>query len=37
MTATSDGGTVRFGLSPHIGIKSDEDEEMGERPWTISS
>ncbi|WP_342241007.1 hypothetical protein [Inquilinus sp. OTU3971] len=37
VTATSDGGTVRFGLSPHIGIKSDEDEEMGERPWTISS
>jgi hypothetical protein len=30
-------GSVRFGLSPHIGIHSDEDEEMGERPWTISS
>jgi hypothetical protein len=30
-------GTVRFGLSPHIGIRSDEDEEMGERPWQISS
>lgn len=37
VTATSDGGIVRFGLSPHIGITSDEDEEMGERPWTISS
>ena len=30
-------GTVHFGLSPHIGIRSDEDEEMGERPWQISS
>jgi hypothetical protein len=30
-------GTVRFGLSPHIGIRSDKDEEMGERPWQISS
>ena len=30
-------GIVRFGLSPHIGIHSDEDEEMGERPWTMSS
>jgi hypothetical protein len=30
-------GTIRFELSPHIGIRSDEDEEMGERPWSISS
>lgn len=30
-------GTVRFELSPHVGIHSDEDEEMGERPWAISS
>lgn len=30
-------GTVRFELSPHIGIHSDEDDEMGERPWAISS
>ena len=29
--------TVRFGFRPHIGIRSDEDEEMGESPWTISS
>lgn len=29
--------TVRFRLSPHIGIRSDEHEQMGERPWTISS
>lgn len=37
MTSHMVDGTVRFGLSPHIGIHSDEDEEMGERPWTISS
>ena len=37
MTSYTVDGTVRFGLSPHIGIRSDEDEEMGERPWTISS
>lgn len=30
-------GTVRFELSPHIGIRSDENEEMGERPWAIIS
>ena len=37
MTSHQVDGTVRFGLSPHIGIRSDEDEEMGERPWSISS
>jgi hypothetical protein len=37
MTSRTVGGIVRFGLSPHIGIRSDKDEEMGERPWTISS
>jgi hypothetical protein len=37
MTSYTVDGTVRFGLSPHIGIHSDEDEEMGERPWMISS
>jgi hypothetical protein len=37
MTSHVVDGTVRFGLSPHIGIHSDEDEEMGERPWQISS
>lgn len=30
-------GSIRFEISPHIGIHSDEDEEMGERPWSISS
>ena len=30
-------GTIRFGLSPRIGIRSDKEEEMGERPWQISS
>jgi hypothetical protein len=37
MSSRTADGTVRFGLSPHIGIRSDEDEEMGERPWQISS
>ncbi len=37
MTSHVVNGTVRFGLSPHIGIHSDEDDEMGERPWSISS
>ena len=37
MTSHMVDGTVRFGLSPHIGIHSDEDDEMGERPWSISS
>ena len=37
MTSHMVDGTVRFGLSPHIGIHSDEDEVMGERPWQISS
>ncbi|MDR6670218.1 serine protease [Rhizobium sp. 1399] len=37
ITAQKMDGTLRFGLSPHIGIHSDEDEEMGERPWMISS
>ena len=37
MTSHIVNGTVRFGLSPHIGIHSDEDDEMGERPWSISS
>jgi hypothetical protein len=37
MTSHVVDGTVRFGLSPHIGIRSDKDEEMGERPWSISS
>jgi hypothetical protein len=37
MTSHMVDGNVRFGLSPHIGIHSDKDEEMGERPWTISS
>lgn len=37
LTAHEVDGSVRFALSPHIGIHSDEDEEMGERPWSISS
>ena len=37
MTSQLVDGAVRFKLSPHIGIRSDEDEEMGERPWSISS
>jgi len=37
VTSRTVDGTVRFELSPHIGIRSDEDEEMGERPWSISS
>jgi hypothetical protein len=37
MSSRTVDGAVRFGLSPHIGIRSDEDEEMGERPWQISS
>jgi hypothetical protein len=37
VTAHTVDGTVRFELSPHIGIHSDEDDEMGERPWSTSS
>ncbi|MER9565797.1 serine protease [Mesorhizobium sp. M0571] len=37
LTAERGDGTVRFSLSPHIGIRSDKDEEMGERPWQVSS
>ena len=37
MSSRAVDGTVRFGLSPHVGIRSDEDEDMGERPWQISS
>jgi hypothetical protein len=37
VTARTVDGTVRFEISPHIGIRSDEDEEMGERPWSTSS
>ena len=33
---TVDGG-LRFELSPHFGIQSDEDDEMGSRQWQISS
>jgi hypothetical protein len=33
---TVDGG-LRFELSPHFGIHSDEDDEMGSRQWQISS
>lgn len=36
VTARSVDGTLRFELSPHIGIRSDEHEELGERPWSIS-
>lgn len=37
MTSRMVDGTIRFELSPHIGICSDKDEEMGERQWSISS
>jgi hypothetical protein len=37
LTAHAVDGTLRFELSPHIGVHHDEDEEMGERPWAISS
>jgi hypothetical protein len=37
VTSRTVDGTVRFELSPHIGIRGDETEEMGERPWAISS
>jgi hypothetical protein len=33
-------GTLRFGLAPHVGIRNeaeDEDDEMGDRSWSISS
>jgi hypothetical protein len=30
-------GALRFELSPHFGIHDDADEEMGSRPWQISS
>ena len=33
---TVDGG-LRFELSPHFGIHSDEGDEMGSRQWQISS
>lgn len=33
MTAERVDGNLRFALSPHIGIRGDEDEELGERPW----
>ena len=36
MARTVDGG-LRFELSPHFGIRSDEDDEMGSRQWQISS
>jgi hypothetical protein len=36
MARTVDGG-MRFELSPHFGIHSDEDDEMGSRQWQISS
>jgi hypothetical protein len=36
MARTVDGG-LRFELSPHFGITSDEDDEMGSRQWQISS
>lgn len=30
-------GALRLELSPHFGIRSDEDDEMGSRQWQISS
>jgi hypothetical protein len=36
MARTVDGG-LRFELSPHFGIRSDKDDEMGSRQWQISS
>ncbi|ATU94840.1 serine protease [Phyllobacterium zundukense] len=30
-------GTVRFELSPHLGIHDDEHDVLGGRPWQISS
>jgi hypothetical protein len=30
-------GTLRFELAPHFGIRDDKDEELGGRPWQISS
>lgn len=37
VTSRTVDGTVRFEISPHVGIRSDEHEEMGERPWAIIS
>jgi hypothetical protein len=37
LTSREIDGTVRFHLSPHIGIHDDKDDEMGGRQWQISS
>jgi hypothetical protein len=37
LTARSVDGGLRFELSPHFGIHDDIDDEMGSRPWQISS
>ncbi|OCP19927.1 MULTISPECIES: hypothetical protein [unclassified Ensifer] len=37
LTASKVGGILRFSLSPHVGIHSDEHDEMGESQWQISS
>jgi hypothetical protein len=37
LTASKVDGILRFSLSPHVGIHSDEHDEMGESQWQISS
>ncbi|RWP58165.1 serine protease [Mesorhizobium sp.] len=37
LTAETVDGILRFSLSPHVGIHSDEHEKMGESQWQISS
>ena len=37
LTAHSVDGGLRLELSPHFGIHDDIDDEMGSRPWQISS
>lgn len=37
LTANKVDGILHFSLSPHVGIHSDEHDEMGESQWQISS